>query len=192
MRTVVLSAPGRTATTHAMLHALERQNPGQPFEVFTATGRDPIKDFWSMLRVEAFRGGDVLFLEDDIRTARNFLAYVARWRSPHLTSFFFAGGGRLCTGRAFSAVDFGYAQALWFPEALLKLLSLGGPPRGRLQDDALGGLLHRLGEQVFYHRSLVQHVGRTSLCTPGATLERRTAADFPGEDFDCLSLLQPW
>lgn len=190
MRTVVLSAPGREEITWTTLEGLARQNPGQPFEVFRASGTDPIGDFWSMLRAQMAHGEDLLALEDDIVTARNFLAYAARWSSPHMTSFFFLHGGGLEVGRPESPATFGGNQALWFPAALVGDLARYQPHRqpGWLQDNALGYELGLRGERVVYHRSLVQHVGNTSLCRPGRPLGHIVAPDFPGEDFDCLKV----
>lgn len=191
MVTWILSAPGREETTGAMLSSLAFQNPDAELRLYTASGRTAIGDFWGMLR-QVHRetpGCDLLALEDDIVTARNFIAYARRWEAPCLTSFF--------NGRGFpeglrDAKLFGFNQALKFPARLLERLAGGElrAPIGRFQDDALAWELQRLGEPVYYHRSLVQHVGAQSLAHPGEGLEGRTASDFVGEDFDCLTLWQ--
>ena len=121
-------------------------------------------------------------------TARNFIRYAERWQSPHLTSFFTASPA-LPRHRPIGAESFGYNQALKIPAQLVHRLVALEPlrHRGWLQDNALGAALVS-GELVIYHRpSLVQHVGRVSLCRPGGRFP--VAADFPGEVFDCLSLL---
>jgi hypothetical protein len=191
VKTVVLSAPGREAITEATLLGLARQNPGASFDCFRSRGGDPIRDFWGMLSVQAAHGEDLLALEDDIVTARNFIPYAARWSSSHMTSFFFLHGGGLQVGRPESPATFGGNQALWFPARLVRELARCEPRRepGWLQDNALSYELVRLGELVVYHRSLVQHVGNTSLCRPGRPLGHIVAPDFPGEDFDCLEAL---
>jgi len=172
-----------------MLNALASQNPGQQIEVYRAAGRGGIPDFWQMLTF-CCSGDDLLALEDDVITARNFIRYVAAWRAPHVTSFFFMCGGGLAPGRPEDPRTFGYNQALWFPAHLLKQIAAARPPAtARFQDDALGAVLAELGEKVIYHRSLVQHEGTVSICQPGRTLEDRRAPDFVGVDFDCLSLL---
>ncbi len=190
MVTMVLRAPGRDATSETMLDALFDQNPAEQVTVYAASGRTAIGDFWGMLHT-ARRGSpgcDLLALEDDIVTARNFIAYARRWQADCLTSFF--------NGRGFpeglrDAKLFGFNQALKIPARLLEQLTqdVQRVPVGRFQDDALAWELQRLGEPVYYHRSLVQHVGAQSLVKPGQTLEGRTASDFVGEDFDCLTLL---
>jgi len=190
MRTVVLSAPGREEISAATRDGLNRQNPGQPWNFFAASGRGAIVDFWAMLRAQAPYTEDLLALEDDIVTARNFLRYVSRWRSLYMTSFFFMAGGGLMPGRPESPTTFGCSQALWFPRRLVELLATMGPPAGaRLQDDALGVRLSELRTSVVYHRSLVQHVEAPSLARPGRGRDWIVAPDFVGEDFDCLTLL---
>jgi hypothetical protein len=193
VKTIVLSAPGREDITRSTLIRLEGQNAGEPFELFRGTGRGGIADFWSMLRYAAGAGEELLALEDDIVTARNFLRFAARWRAPYMTSFFFLAGGGLRTGRPEDPCTFGGNQALWFPADLVGRVAAATPPAAsRLQDDALGAVLSELGEKVIYHRSLVQHTGTVSLCQPGRTLNEsgRLAADFVGEAFDCRELLR--
>src|SRR4051794_3491605 len=106
MRTVVLSAPGREHITAATRDSLIRQNPGEQWNFFAASGRGATADFWAMLRAQKPYTEDLLALEDDIVTARNFLRYVSRWRALYMTSFFFVGGGRLQTGRLESPTTF--------------------------------------------------------------------------------------
>lgn len=190
MVTFILRAPGRDATSDAMLDRVFDQNPGEMVTVYAASGRSAIGDFWGMLHAvrRECPGFDLLALEDDITMARNFISYARRWQADVLTSFF--------NGRGFpeglrDAKMFGFNQALKFPARLLEQLTHdpGRIPIGRFQDDALAWELQRLEEPVYYHRSLVQHVGSDSLAHPGEGLEGRTAADFVGEDFDCLTFL---
>lgn len=195
MRTIVLTAPGREEITGATFARLERQNPGEKLFPYFAPGTGGKRDFWAMLHYEARvgPGDDLLILEDDIITARNFIAYARRWPSHLFTSFF--NGRRRDTSRQPERAEcFGFTQAIKVPARLVEQLVAGGPEapaRGRHQDDALAIELQRLGERVWYHRSLVQHVGHQSIVMPGEKLEgNRVADDFVGEDFDCLSQLQ--
>lgn len=190
MRTIVLSAPGREAQSRAMLNHLRHQNPGELYQVHRSSGTDPIGDFWELFQHCTYVGEDLLALEDDIVTARNFLRYVERWDSPHMTSFCFMGGNGTRQGVPESPATFGGNQALWFPSDLVADLAMCEPPRERgwLQDNALACQLQQLGECVFYHRpSLVQHLEGPSIAAPGRPWHPR-AVDFPGEAFDCLSL----
>lgn len=187
---MIISAPGRAATTIEMVTALERQNPGEPFWIYRSPERPSIGPFYELLRAAA--GDDVLLLEDDIVTARNFIRFAAAWPSPHVTSFFHVSRQRL--GEPVSPVDFSFAQAVKLPcRVVSRMLGRAGRPHrqhGGGHDDEIGYALEELGEQVIFHRSLVQHVGATSLAWgPDRTLEHRTARDFPGEAFDCLTLL---
>lgn len=190
MRVAVLSGPGREARTWATLEQLAKQNPGVPFNVFRSSGRDPIGDFWALLELGRLAGGDLLALEDDIVTARNFLRYAARWRSPFVTSFFHPRRG-VELGQPARADGHAFNQAIKIPRAMLELLLQRPPARrpGSAQDDALGEALASRGLPIVYHRSLVQHLGAVStIWGDKTTLEGRTAVDFPGLEFDCLSI----
>jgi hypothetical protein len=179
--------PPITGRTLAQLVA---QNPDQQLRIFSNPPGNAIADYWRLLRLAAAAGESALILEDDILSARRFIAYVRTWQSPHMTSFFVAGGVRR-TGRPEHPRDFGFSQALWFPWLVLDQLTRTEPPQKAVGwDHALAIVLGQLGESVVYHRSLVQHVGDVSLYRPGRTLEGLTAIDFVGEDFDCLSLRQ--
>ena len=190
MRTIVLSAPGREPQSRAMLNNLRHQNPGEHYHVLRPPAGDPIGSFWWLLDCAAAAGGDLLALEDDISTARNFLAYAAGWRCPSMTSFCFMGAQGTEQGRPQSPETFGGNQALWFPAPLVAKLAAREPLRlpGWLQDNALAHELQVLGECVYYHRpSLVQHLEGPSIAAPGRRWHPH-AIDFPGEAFDCLSL----
>lgn len=188
MKVVVLSGAGREEQSFRAIEELGLQNPGFPFWVYRSDVRGPREEFWCMLRAAWTQGEDVLALEDDIVTARNFFRYAERWPSPHVTSFFHAG--RPTLGEPVSAEGFSFCQAVKFPCSLLVRLFFAKPRQheGAGQDDDLGFRLQDLGEPVVYHRSLVQHVGAESLSWPGLTLAHRGAMDFPGLDFDCLSI----
>lgn len=193
MKTVVLTAPGRHEITRTMLAALERQNPGEPFEVFRAPGAGGKRDFWAMLdHAATIWPGDLLLLEDDIITARNFIAYARRWRCEHFTTFFNSKGYPPIDHPVGPATFFHFSQAIWIPERIVAKLTINGPTPPQLgvnQDDALGWELARLELRVWYHPSLVQHVGDQSLACPGEKLDGyRVARDFVGEGFDCLQL----
>jgi hypothetical protein len=150
-----------------------------------------VSEFWKVLH--AARGTSLLFLEDDILTARNFFDFAAAWDSPHATSFFHCGRPRL--GIPVSPEAMSFTQAVKIPAPVLEKLCAVTRKRGRHpedggQDDDFGRALELVGEQIIYHRSLVQHTGIVSLGWPGATLEKRVASDFPGQDFDCATLIK--
>jgi len=188
-----MSTPGREATTARMLTDLHRQNPSASrVWLYSSTVKPSVEPFYEMLA--AHGGEDVLFLEDDIVTARNFVAYAMAWTSPYVTSFF--NVARTTTRVAVPAIGFSFSQAVKLPAAVVrKILDWGWLTRRRIvagvgHDDEIGRALSALGELVVYHRSLVQHVGERSMCWgPERTLMHRTANDFVGEEFDCLSLL---
>jgi len=184
---MVISAPGRDSTTFDMVTALEAQNPGQSLWLYRSPIHPSIGPFYEMLR--AAGRDDVLFLEDDIVTARNFILYAARWQSPHVTSFFHAN--RPTLGTPVSPVGFSFAQAVKLPAPVIAwMLEAPRHQHGGGHDDEIGFALEAIGEPVVFHRSLVQHVGAISLAWgPGRTLEHRAARDFPGLQFDCLTLL---
>jgi hypothetical protein len=185
VKVVVMSKPGREPTTMQMLLDLDRQNPGVPVWLYRSTAPG-VPAFYEILAAAGH--GDLLFLEDDIVTTRNFLRYAAAWQSPHLTSFFHVT--RPLLGAPVPARGFSFSQAVKLPSRVIAMLR--ATPRimhGGGQDDEIGHALGALGEPVIYHRSLVQHVGAISVTWGGMTLAHRAALDFPGEDFDCLSLL---
>lgn len=189
MIVVVNSCPGREEQSYETFTWLTRQNPGFPIWIYRCRIPDSVGEFWRML--EAFKDHDVLALEDDVITARNFFAYAAElWTSPHVTSFFHPHAGSI-VGRPTSPQGFHFTQAIKFPRAILARL-LATPQRkheGMGQDDDIGFRLHDLREPVIYHPTLVQHTGRRSLFWgPERSLEYREAKDFPGLDFDCLTI----
>lgn len=196
MKTMVMSAPGRETTTMAMVAALERQNPGEAFWVYR-TRNHPVWSFYEILRAAAVvdAGGvgfdDVLFLEDDVVTALNFIRYARELPTRFVTSFFHVG--RTDIDKPTSPRGFFFSQAMKFPARVVaQLVARAARVHGEGTDDEIGVALDALGEHVVYHRSVVQHVGTRSIAWgPEKTLEKRVADDFVGEDFDCLTLLSP-
>jgi hypothetical protein len=187
---IVASKPGREWISFETIASLTRQNPGWPFWVYRSTG-ECVSEFWKVLH--AARGTSLLFLEDDILTSRSFFDYAAAWDSPHTTSFFHCG--RPLLGEPVSPEAMSFTQAVKIPAPVLEGLcglkrKRGKHPENGGQDDDLGRALEQLGESIIYHRSLVQHTGIVSLGWPGATLEKRVASDFPGQDFDCATLIK--
>ncbi len=190
MRIVVLSFAGREEQTARALAGLNRQNPGVPYLVWRTDDRDGIGDFHRIVQLAAASGESLLFLEDDIVTARNFFRYASRWPRECVTSFFHTPRVRTL-GVPVPAHGFQMSQALKVPAHVARAIAVGGrrllAGSGAGQDDELAACLCNLQERVIYHRSLVQHVGAVSVAWgPGRSLEHRTADDFPGEDFDCL------
>ncbi len=196
MKTMVISRPGRDDTTIAMIAALERQNPGEPFWVYRSDESPSIGPFYEMLKAAANgigSGGydDVLFLEDDIITARNFIRYARELTTRFVTSFFHVPHQKRVLDVPSPAYGFSFAQAVKLPARVVAMmLAAKLYKHGGGHDDEIGYALTGLGEPVVYHRSLVQHVGERSLAWgPDTTLVNRVAADFPGAEFDCLTLL---
>ena len=198
MRTMVISAPGRETTTLRTIMQLEEQNPGEPFWVYRSAEKPSIGPFYEMLRAACDGhtccdddSEDVLFLEDDIVTARNFIRYVRELPTRFVTSFFHVAHQRRILDRPVEPYGFTFAQAVKFPARVVaKMVNVAIRPHGGGHDDEIGYALTSIGEHVVYHRSLVQHTGNISLAWgPQQTLEHRVAMDFPGEDFDCLTLL---
>lgn len=195
MKVVIMSAPGRELVTLATIENIERQNPGEPFAVYR-TRNHPVWSFYEILRGalvvdnDGIRFDDVLFLEDDIVTARNFIRYARELPTRFATSFF--NVKRLVIGEAVSATGFAFSQAIKFPGAVVaKLVTAAVSPRGQGTDDEVGTALAVVGEPVVYHRSLVQHVGDRSIAWgPEKTLDHRAAVDYVGDEFDCMTLLK--
>lgn len=148
-----------------------------------------LADFWAMLDVVGDR--DLIFLEDDVLPCVNALPYMVAWPSEHVTHFF--NGSRLPTGlRKLPPGGFEFSQTIKVPARIVGTLRANPPTSRGVKDGwdlAIGRQLHKLGESLFQHRSLVQHVGFTSMWTPGNNLAKRLPArDWPGADFDALTL----
>ena len=214
---VVFAIPGREATTASTLANLDGPGGGSKLtcdRILFWTGTAPpieaphgwitihnnhprrgsiaaMQDFGTML--EAVGDRDLIFLEDDVLACRNALPYMVAWPGPYVTHFF--NGGWLPHGpRKLPPGGFEYSQALKIPARIVRALRASPPvsigPRDGW-DLAVGRQLARMGEPLYQHRSLVQHVGFTSLWQPGNELaKRRPAQDFPGPDFDALTLFE--
>jgi hypothetical protein len=215
---VVFAIPGRESVTAATVAALEGRGGGSQLDceriLFWSAATAPIDvpapwravwhvqdkrgsaaalgDFWAMLDVVGDR--DLIFCEDDVMPCTNALRFMAAWDGPHVTHFF-NPMSQPFGPRILPPGGFEFAQTLKIPARIVAFLRADPPTSRGLKDGwdlAIGRCLHRLGEPLFQHRSLVQHVGFTSMWTPGNNLaKRRPARDWPGEDFDALSLLDP-
>lgn len=150
-----------------------------------------LADFWRVLDVVGDR--DLIFFEDDVLPCRNALPYMLAWPSPYVTHFF--NGGWFALGpRKLPKGGFEYSQAIKLPARIVRALR-ANPPKSLGPRDgwdlAIGRQLAAMGEPLYQHRSLVQHVGFTSMWQPGNNLaKRRPAHDFPGADFDALTLFE--
>lgn len=215
---VVFAIPGREETSAATLAALDGQGGAAQLDaekILFWTGPVPpiavpagwraewrnhgergsvaaLADFWAMLDVVGDR--DLLFYEDDVIPCRNAVPYMAAWPSPHVTHFF-NPMGKPIGARPLPPLGFEFAQTLKIPGPLVAKLR-AAPPRSLGPKDgwdlAIGRCLHKLGEPLYQHRSLVQHVGFTSMWTPGNKLAKRLPGrDWPGADFDALTLPPP-
>jgi hypothetical protein len=215
---VVFAIPGRESTTSATLAAVDGPGGGSKLacdRVFFWTGTAPpipaphgwvtihndhgargsvaaLADFWKVLDVVG-DDRDLVFLEDDVMPCRNALPYMVAWASPHVTHFF--NGSRAPHGlRKLPPGGFEFSQTLKIPARVVKALRASpavskGPRDG--WDLAIGRQLAAMGEPLYQHRSLVQHVGFQSMWQPGNNLAKRMPApDWPGEDFDALTLFE--
>jgi hypothetical protein len=203
---VVFSRPGREADTAETVAQLESHGGGHalPHDEKTLfwVGESPpprvpwrcicfpqrpagsVADFWLLLRT--LRGRALVVLEDDVRACRNALPYMEQWGAPTLSSFYnlrgFAPGPRLLDSQGFC-----YSQAIKLPAELVDALAdVGPPPNVRDHDIAIG---KRIGDTlVWYHRSLVRHVGAVRADGRRSPVTKNPA-DYVGDDFDALSLL---
>lgn len=149
-------------------------------------------DFVAMLDVVGDR--DLVFIEDDVYPCRNAVPYMVRLASPHVVHFFNASSPMFPYGlRALPPGGFEFSQALRIPAPVVKALRASPPTsRGRFDgwDLAIGMCLHRMRLPLFQHRSLVRHTGFRSMWNPGNDIAARLPArDYPGDDFDALTLL---
>jgi len=217
---VVFAIPGREDVTGATLDALDGPGgastltcerllfwsaPTQPIAVpagwrahwHEQAARGSVAamgDFVAMLDVVGDR--DLLFFEDDVYPCKNAVPYIARLALPHVVHFFNASSPMHPYGpRKLPPGGFEFSQALRIPAAVVAALRDTPPTsRGRFDgwDLAIGMCLHRLGLPLYQHRSLVRHVGFHSMWNPGNDIARRLPArDYPGDDFDALTLPAP-
>lgn len=214
---VVFAIPGREATTAATLEALDGPGGGSKLmcdRILFWTGLTPpvpappgwitvhnahgergsiaaLSDFWKMLDTVGDR--DLVFLEDDVMPCRNALPYMVAWASPYVTHFF--NGSRVAHGvRKLPPGGFEFSQTIKIPARIVAKLRANPPTSKGPRDGwdlAIGRQLAKLGEPLYQHRSLVQHVGFQSMWNPGNNLAKRLPAqDFPGPDFDALTLFE--
>lgn len=214
---VVFAIPGREETTRATLAALDGLGGGSQLDcdrvLFWSgpTGPIDVPPGWrAVWRMQDKRGSvaamsdfvamldlvgddrDLVFIEDDVMPCKNALRYMVAWDSPHVTHFFNPFGHPVGP-RPVESRGFEFSQTLKIPARVVAALR-ASPPTSQGKHDgwdlAIGRCLHQLKEPLYQHRSLVQHVGFQSMWTPGNNLaKRRPGRDFPGEDFDALTLL---
>ncbi len=214
---VVFAIPGREDTTAATLAALDGPGGGSKLacdRIFFWTGLpDPIEaprgwitvhnmhgvrgsvaamgDFRKVLELVGDR--DLVFIEDDVLPCRNALPYMVAWANPHATHFF--NGSRAPVGlRKLPPGGFEFSQTIKLPARIVAALRADPPQSIGLRDGwdlAIGRKLSKMGEPLFQHRSLVQHVGFSSMWNPASDLAKRVPAqDWPGPDFDALTLFE--
>jgi hypothetical protein len=166
-------------------------------------------DMWRALivTVQESPNSDIVYIEDDVVGCKNALAKTVQWNSPYLTTFIntrrFRPGVRLVDDHGFWP-----QQCIKIPCHVAKRLVAENPlapkwqiikrpgwvitnrePRVETGDIIIGRMLRAWGLKYYQHQSLFQHVGEKSLCNPQATLSPlRIAHDFPGIDFDALTL----
>lgn len=157
-------------------------------------------EVWWLLRDLQIRDpyADLILVEDDVEPCRNLIPYLEQWRTPPGAAFTtFFNGRRLEEGLhpalAPDGRGFWFSQCLKLPASFLARAAATDVNAGRYscgQDVALGVVAHDAGLGVWYHPSLVQHVGHQSTI-PGQTLtgKRAPACDFVGAEFDALSML---
>ena len=148
-------------------------------------------DVWRMLR---WAGDcDLVYLEDDVVPCRNALPFMVRWPIPLFTTFFNIRSLREGPW-TIDVSGFWGTQAVKIPARILSRFQAEGAEKPRFahfgQDMVFSDLLTAWKEQIFVHRSIVQHVGEVSIFQPRAKLTgaRAPAADFPGVDFDAGQL----
>lgn len=207
---VVFSRPGRETITaqtvhalesHGGLHATEAGNrwlfwigltppPRLPigWQCF-ALVREPrgsVADFWELLHT--FPGEDLSVFEDDVLPCRNAAIYIERWDCATMTTFFNPHGHPVGSRRLSPTTGFVYSQAIKIPRAVAAKLRGADPSKlGVDHDVAIGIALN--GEHVFYHRSLVEHVGLRRVDGKPCAPRPRYAPDYVGSEFDALSLM---
>lgn len=153
------------------------------------------KDLWRIMGTVP-EGEDLIVFEDDVIPCRNAVAYMARWQSSLFTTFFNMRQPGEGPHPVHPVFGFWGTQAFKAPARLVRqFLSAGDTDTTApsFQNDGgdswIGKLLRRWGEPIYYHRSLVQHVGQRSVHRPHAKLKglRAPARDFDPE-LDALTL----
>jgi hypothetical protein len=200
---VVFSRPGREELTAETVRALEEHGGGHrlPLEskclfwvgetpppptpwralIFPQPPGGSVPDFWRLLR--ALPDLDLVVLEDDIRPCRNAVPYMEWWPSLLFTSFYNPRG--LAVGPRNENECFTYSQAIKIPRALAARLRAEDPAQTgrRDHDNAIGMLLLKWRAPIYYHRSLVEHVGAPSIIR-GSGTRPKAPPDFVGLDYD--------
>ncbi len=213
---IMLAAEGRADTTAATLAALAGdcgarktlhwigETPPPPHDgwdlsYWPGKPRGNLVDLWHALTATHRESpdADIVLLEDDIYGCKNALVKVVRWQSPYVTQFMntrrFPYGVRLVGDSGFWP-----NCSIKIPAPVAARLVAENPTARGWQgkrasihegDMVIGRMLRAWGLKFYQHMSLFQHMGATSLCNPAASLAgHRTAHDFPGVDFDALTL----
>lgn len=193
---------GARKTLHWVGESAPPPHEGWDLAYWPGKPRGSLIDLWHALNmvVRESPGSDVVYVEDDVIGCQNALAKVVSWHSPYLTTFINTRHFKVGV-REVDDTGFWPLQCIKIPGPVAKLLSEQDPMSKLWQDKKLtsqhvqqgdlviGRILRRWGLRYYQHQSLFQHVGETSLCNPGAKLSpHRIAHDFPGVDFDALTL----
>ena len=218
-KVVVLGCPGREETTFSTVAALDGHGGGSNLDGGKflywngETPPPPVPKGWSVewgrrdegdshrptrTRVDVWRmlrwagNCDLVYLEDDVLPCRNALLYMHVWPSEKFTTFF---NIRNLPHGPWTIDNAGWwgSQAAKIPARLLSRFQADGAEKTKSlhfgQDMVMSRLLQSWKEQIYVHRSIVQHVGDVSIFQPGAklTAARAPARDFVGYDYDALS-----
>lgn len=163
-----------------------------------------MRTYWRALAIgldQARLLGDskILILEDDVELCRNALQYMERLVIPPGLEFVTCFDGHVVPAGARKGIYpipsqhfFCLQGVIWTLEAVEKLLKAphaaawNEPHRG---DNLIAWILYSSSYGV-HVPNLVQHRGADSICNPGQELSGvRTANNYPGRDFDALTLL---
>ena len=140
----------------------------------------------------------ILILEDDVALCRNALQYMERARLPHVLDFVTWFDGHAVPPRARFGIypvlgrTFFCLQGVTWSRASAERL-VTAPAAQQWKQRHSGDILVAkvlAGRYYGVHvPNLVQHLGATSVCNPGQGLTGvRVANNFPGYDFDALTL----
>ena len=182
-----LAREGRAVFFWTGLDAPIRPPLGWAFVHNTREPRGERLDLWDIFR--AVQGDDLLLIEDDVSPCKNAVPYMANWDAgPHtLTTFHNMLKRPHGSGGLDPSHGYGGNQAIKIPRDMLDWLVMRGDtdPRPQLAreggDVRIARLIGETGRHVYYHRSLVQHVGERSIHNPSAKL---TGVRAPDPDFD--------
>lgn len=142
---------------------------------------------------------DLILLEDDVRFCRNGMHRAEITNVPSDVAFLslFAPFGDMTMPEGIwraSMANYGYAQALKIP---LRTCVEIANNKSEMTDSRFGttdGVLRDMGVKRgwlygVHYPGLAQHVGETSVVSPGSKLDgRRISNAYPGDDFDAMSL----